>query len=239
MAYLKPICVVCAIAALALAAGAGPLSGADMNEIASFSSSVEGQDEQVRRNISLACAKLDGTVVMPGALFSFNETVGEASLAAGYAEGRVLYMDHVRYEAGGGLCQVSSTLFNTFLLAGFSIGERHRHYQPVTYVPLGLDATIKYGKKDLKMRNPYPFAVRVSAAMNDRSLVVSLRAEGRLPVRYEIATEEDTVEAPFDESGKKVRQGISVEVYRRAYRDERLIETRLLYRDYYPPVYMP
>jgi vancomycin resistance protein YoaR len=60
---------------------------------------------------------------------------------------------------GGCLCQVSSTLFNAFLLAGFSIGERHRHYQPVSYVPLGLDATIKYGKKDLKMRNPYPFAV--------------------------------------------------------------------------------
>ena len=124
---------------------ASDLRASDKTDIAaSFSTSVAEQDDNVKRNIMIACERLSGFVVAPGSVFSFNDTVGEASAKNGYLTGRVLYRDSVVMEPGGGLCQVSSTLFNAFLLAGCVIIERHRHSQPVAYVPAGLDATIKY-----------------------------------------------------------------------------------------------
>lgn len=216
----------------------GTIAGEGPRILSSFSTSIEGQDENVKRNIHLACRKIDGIVIPPGGIFSFNDIVGEGSLANGFKDGRVLYMDHVLFEPGGGLCQVSSTLFNAFLTAGFVIRERHRHYQPVTYVPLGLDATIKYGKKNLRMKNPHGFSVSVSAVINDRSLVVLLKAPVSLAGRYEMFTEEEEVEVPLQNGRDDIRNGIRVTVFRKKYEKDRLVENRLLYRDYYPPVYL-
>ena len=216
----------------------GSSGGEEFNVLSSCTTSVEGQDENVKRNIHLACRKIDGCVIPPGGVFSFNDVVGEGSLANGFMDGRVLYMDHVKYEPGGGLCQVSSTLFNAFLNAGFALRERHRHYQPVTYVPLGLDATIKYGKKNLRMINPHRFSVSVSAGIHDRSLVVVLRASVSPGYRYEIFTEEEEIEVPLQSGNDDIRNGIRVLVFRKKYEKDRLVENRLLYRDYYPPVYL-
>ncbi len=206
--------------------------------VASFSTSVEDQDDAVKKNIHIACTKLNGYVMMPGAVFSFNDTVGEGSARNGFVNGRVLYRDEVRYEPGGGICQVSSTLFNALLAAGCGITERHRHFQPVSYVPLGLDATIKYGKKDLKMTNPYPQKLYIETTLTDKSLTVVIRAENALPFRYELATEEEEVELPVQDENRRTRNGINVSVYRNKFSGNRLIESFLLYRDYYPPVYL-
>ena len=72
--------------------------------IASFATSIEDQDEAVRHNIRLACSKLNGRVIPPKSILSFNETVGEGSIRNGYRSGAVLYRDEVRHEPGGGLC---------------------------------------------------------------------------------------------------------------------------------------
>ena len=119
--------------------------------LSSYTTSVEDQDYNVKANIALAASKLNGAVIKPDEVFSFNTAVGDGSAANGFLIGRVLYQDAVAYEPGGGICQVSSTLFNAMLLSGFTIIERHRHSNPVRYTPLGLDATIRYGKKDLRM----------------------------------------------------------------------------------------
>jgi len=217
------------------ALAAGQKEGTVM--VASFSTSVEDQDSNVKRNIAMACARLDNTVIKSGSIFSFNDTVGEGSAKNGFADGRVLYRDRVAYEPGGGICQVSSTLFNAFLLAGMDIVVRHRHFQPVTYVPLGLDATIKYGKKDLRMRNRYRGGLVIRASMNEKSLVVKIMAEEKLPFLYDLFTEEEEIPVPFaDDDQEKIRNGISVHVYRKKYSGNKLIETFLLYKDFYPPV---
>ncbi len=205
---------------------------------ASFSTSLAGQDDNVRRNIMVACRKLNGIKIPSHSVFSFNDAVGEGSSKNGFFPGRVLYRDSVAVESGGGLCQVSSTLFNALLMAGCVIIERHRHFQPVAYVPLGLDATIKYGKKDLRIRNPHPCALRIEAHETDSSLIVKITAEQRLKFRYEIHTEEDQVPVPSVDDADRIRQGISVLVYRKRYQGDTLIENALLYRDYYPPVYI-
>jgi vancomycin resistance protein YoaR len=207
--------------------------------VASFSTSVAEQDENVKRNIMMACGRLDGIVIQPNSVFSFNDTVEEGSAKNGYVMGRVLYRDSVVMEPGGGLCQVSSTLFNAFLLAGCVIMERHRHFQPVTYVPLGLDATIKYGKKDLKIKNPYPHRIRIGMQLNEKSLIAIIGSESKLTYNYEIYTEENEVPAPSGEDTDRIRQGISVLVYRKKYSGSTLINSALLYKDYYPPAYMP
>lgn len=217
-----------------------PCRGASSGDsiISSFSTSIADQDENVKRNILLACKKLNGTIIGPNSVFSFNDTVGEGSTRNGFAPGRVLYRDRVAIEPGGGLCQVSSTLYNALLMAGCAIVERHRHFQPVTYVPLGLDATIKYGKKDLKIKNPHQFDLRIEIKASHSSLAAVIYAARKPRYRYEIETEEDEVEVPAAEDADRIRQGISVLVYRKRFLDKDCIDSTLLYRDYFPPVYI-
>lgn len=204
---------------------------------ASFSTSIAEQDDNVKRNIIIACEKLNGTVIRANSVFSFNDTVGEGSTKNGFMMGRVLYRDRIVMEPGGGLCQVSSTLFNAFLLAGCVIIERHRHYQPVTYVPLGLDATIKYGKKDLKIKNPYDFNITLEVKMNEKNLIVAIIAEKGFRYMYQVFTDEEIIPLPAGDDADKIRHGISVHVYRKKYLDGRIVDNALLYKDYYPPVY--
>lgn len=206
--------------------------------ISSCSTSIAHQSDAVKHNIRLACAKLDGVRLAPGRVFSFNDTVGEASAANGYVNGAVLYRDSIVLEPGGGLCQVSSTLFNALLLSGFAIVERHRHYQPVTYVPLGLDATIKYGKKDLRMKNVATQDMRISVSLNEASCTIIIYGSAQLTGSYSLDTEEDEISLPFTEEKDNIRQGIEVHVYRNRLKDDRIVERFLLYKDFYPPVYV-
>ncbi len=206
--------------------------------IASYTTSVGHQDNGVKRNISLACEKLNGTVINSKMIFSFNKTVGEGSAENGFQNGRVLYQDKTVYEAGGGLCQVSSTLYNALLLSGCTIIERRRHYQPVTYVPLGLDATIKYGKKDLRMKNPYPQALYIFTDVSDKTMTVMIKSDRPIPFSYEIFTEEEDIVLPFAEKSERdIRPGLSIHVYRKKLKKGILIENFLMYKDFYPPVY--
>ena len=206
--------------------------------VSSFSTSVAHQSSDVRHNISLACSKLNGIRIAAGTVFSFNETVGEASLKNGYVDGAVLYQDSIVMEAGGGLCQVSSTLFNALLLAGCAITERHRHYQPVTYVPLGLDATIKYGKKDLRMKNTTGQDLVISVRVNDSSCTMIVYGTVKPSRSYSLDTEDEEISIPFSEHKDNIRNGIEVYVYRNEIRDDVVIGRFLLYKDFYPPVYI-
>lgn len=205
--------------------------------ISSFTTSVEDQDFNVKTNIALAAGKLNGTVIQPGEVFSFNKSAGDGSAANGFLTGRVLYQDTTAYEPGGGICQVSSTLFNALLLAGFDIKERHRHSLPVRYVPAGLDATIRYGKKDLKMKNSSPYPLYIFSTINDKSLTIMIKGERKIQESYEVYTEEEEINLPFsNDENKTIRPGISIYVYRKKFLNGTLINSTLLYKDFFPPV---
>lgn len=204
--------------------------------LASFSTSIQDQPDSVKQNVTIAAEKLDGVLVKSGSVFSFNRTVGEASVENGFVEGLVLYQDKAVLEEGGGLCQVSSTLYNAFLIAGFVIIERYRHFQPVSYVPLGLDATIRYGKKNLRMKNNQGIDVVIKTSVTDSTLNIQLIAQTRPQHRYEIFTEEEELEIPFKEDSENIRPGLTVYVYRKKIVSGKLVETGLLYKDFYPPV---
>lgn len=218
-------------------AGAAPAGGII---IASFSTSVADQTVSVKQNIRLAADRLDGVTIRPGQTFDFNETVGEGSAANGFVDGAVMYREGIRMEPGGGLCQVSSTIYNAMLMAGFAIRERHRHYQPVTYVPLGLDATIKYGKKNLRMKNSTSQVLHIRVSMNEKSFTVILAGERKPRYRYVIETEKEEISIPFQGESKEgdIRPGLNIYVYRKKMRGNSVLERFLVYRDFYPPVYI-
>lgn len=106
-------------------------------------------------NIRVAAQALDGLEVKPGEVFSFNKIVGPRSQAAGYKLAPTILNNEFVDSPGGGVCQVSTTLYNTLLLADMQIIERSSHSLVVSYVPLGQDAAVSYGGKDLKFKNNY------------------------------------------------------------------------------------
>ena len=104
-------------------------------------------------NLELACAAINGTVVKPGAVFSFNQTVGERTEEKGYLPAAIYSAGDVKEETGGGICQVASTLYLVAMKSDMEIIERHVHQFAVSYIPLGMDASIYWDDQDLKFRN--------------------------------------------------------------------------------------
>ncbi len=216
------------------------LSAGSSVVLGSFSSDLADQTASVKQNIQLASDKLDGAVISPGDIFNFNDIVGEGNAVNGFVDGAVLYRDGIRMEPGGGLCQVSSSVFNAMLMAGFRIVERHRHFQPVTYVPLGLDATIKYGKKNLRMKNTLKQPVTIRISMNEKSLTVIIIGRYRERFTYVVETDQEELSLPFQENEEKgsIRPGMNIYIYRKKMKGNRVIERFLMYRDFYRPVYL-
>jgi vancomycin resistance protein YoaR len=121
--------------------------------LAHYSTTYNSSQVNRANNIRLATQRLNGKLVKPGETFSFNETVGPRNSAAGYKEAPVIINKKMSTGLGGGVCQVSSTLYNVVLLADLPIIERTNHDFAVKYVPLGRDATVDYGNLDLKFKN--------------------------------------------------------------------------------------
>lgn len=115
-------------------------------------------------NLRLASGKLDGTVLMPGEEFSFNEIVGRRTIEQGYKMAGVYRNGKHDLGVGGGICQVSGTLYNAALLANLDIEQRSNHSMPVAYLPVGRDATVDYGTLDLRFKNPYDFPIAISSS---------------------------------------------------------------------------
>ena len=114
-----------------------------------FSTAAVGRTE----NIRLSAKSINGKLMKPNDVFSFNDVVGYRSAERGYQEAPVIVKGKMEPGIGGGICQVSTTLFNAVLLADLGIVERRNHSFPSSYVPIGLDATVDYGSKDLRFRN--------------------------------------------------------------------------------------
>lgn len=104
-------------------------------------------------NIFLACKKVSGIKLIPGEEFSFNNLTGIKTTANGYKYAPVLIDGEKSYGIGGGVCQVSTTIYMASLNAGLEISEHHNHSQPVAYAPEGMDATVVFGVKDFKFKN--------------------------------------------------------------------------------------
>lgn len=140
--------------------------------------------DQARRgaNIDRASAKLDGLILAPGALVSFNAIVGERSEANGFQKSWEIFKGEMVEGVGGGTCQVASTFHAASVFGGIDILERLPHSRPSAYIPMGLDSTVVYPSVDLKLKNPHPFPVVVHAKTVGNTLKVEILGREK-PVR--------------------------------------------------------
>jgi len=129
--------------------------------LATYSTTYNAGNYNRTTNIKLASAKIDGIVIMPGETFSYNSTVGQRTAAAGYKSAAVYLGGEVTTGIGGGICQVSSTLYNSVLLSNLEILERYNHGFNTGYVPAGRDATVSWGGPDFKFKNSRNYPIRI------------------------------------------------------------------------------
>ncbi len=145
-----------------------------MGELSSFTTWYNVGDIDRSHNLFLAASAINSSVIQPGDVFSFNQTVGERTYEAGYRDALVIIGDKFEPGTGGGVCQVSSTLYNACLLSGLEIVERHNHALAVAYVPLGRDATVVYGLQDFSFKNNTGYPVYIRAVTEAGKLTINI-----------------------------------------------------------------
>ena len=147
-------------------------------ELTSKSTPLVDKKENRLKNISLAVEAANQTIVKPGEEFSFNNTVGARTPKKGYKKA-IIFVDKKKVkEIGGGVCQLATTIYQAAVAADLEIVERHEHKLDVTYAQKGEDATVFYGKLDMRFKNTTQQNLRVECSMDGEQVVVRLVAIG-------------------------------------------------------------
>lgn len=218
--------------------------------LASFTTLHEGHMDDENRNVNLTIAsqKIDGLIIPPGGKFSFNKVVGPRTEKCGFKKAGVISQGRVIPGLGGGICQVSTTLYRAVLMSNMKIDERHNHsiYDGIDYAERGLDAAVAWGYKDFRFTNSLDIPVLITSKVGPGQIQVEIYAETK-PFENIVLETRNEVKHPFrlekkiNNSLKKgqvkvVHPGItgySIEVYRIVTsngktREERLSKDRYL-----------
>lgn len=163
-----------------------------------------------RNNISLAVKAINDLVLLPGETFSYNETLGQRTKAKGYKEAGAYSDGSVVQEVGGGICQVSSTLFAAVLETNLEIVQRRNHSMTVSYMPMGMDATVSWGGPDLKIKNNRRYPIKFAAGLSGDEIKVKVIGANETDTSIKVTTEQtgalsaDTYRNTYDSSGKLI-----------------------------------
>ena len=152
-------------------------------------------NENRNTNLRLLCAAMDGYILQPGEVFSFNEVVGERTREKGYMPAPAFSGNRLIDSVGGGVCQGSTTLYNCVLLADLDVIFRACHGATISYVPLGLDATVNWGTTDFQFGNNFHFPIMIRAEVSDGYVKMQIWGtdEKDYYVKMETRTGEDEV----------------------------------------------
>lgn len=149
----------------------------DASRIITYFTAPFPSNQSSERNAKLAAAYLNGTVVAAGETFSYNDTVGERTKGRGFRTAPVIYGDQIGDGLGGGVCEISTMLYNVCLQSGLEVTERSPHTLQVPYVPGGLDAAVSWGSRDFQFRNIYREPVTILTDYdNDREKFIMVLA---------------------------------------------------------------
>lgn len=224
----------------------------DINSvIASSTTSFSTQDLNRSYNIKYACQKLDGTVLMPGETFSMNNALGPRTLENGYKDAKVIMFDELVDGPGGGVCQVTTTLYVGVLKSLLSVTERIHHSFTLGYVPPGQDATIAENYIDFKFKNNKDYPVSISAETSGGNIII--RILGKKGEQYSVRLRSEIIEVMNPEPAEMIRdkslnageqkvmreerQGKRVQVFREVYdKNGTLVEKTLVTDDIYRQV---
>ena len=219
----------------------------------SFKGSTLSRKNRVN-NMELAAQRINGVAVAPGEEFSMNETILDRTKENGYYLAPAIRNGTYEQEYGGGVCQVSSTLFNAVMMADLTVTERHHHSWPMTYVPIGRDATISTGYKDFKFVNDTEGELVIFAHL-DRSaktvtvqlygihsddfdhIEITSKRTGYLPAKGTKVQLDESLPAASRVEERKERRGKTSVTYKEYYDAEgQLIRKETAYQDSYPSI---
>lgn len=201
-------------------------------------------------NIKLASEKINGTILMPGETFSYNKVVGERTIKAGYKEASIYMNGKVVDGIGGGICQVSSTLYNAVLEANLEILSRRNHYFITSYVSPSRDATVAYGTIDFQFKNSRNYPIKIECISQNG--VCQIKIYGiKEEVEYEVVIEDvvteiipyttkyietSAIEEGAENEIQKGVNGYKSEAYRILKLNGQIISKTLLSKDSYNPL---
>lgn len=143
-------------------------------KLSGFSTRYDASNINRSKNIELAAEAIDGTILLPGEKFSFNGVVGPRTSSKGYLLAGAYSAGELVESYGGGVCQVSSTVYNAALFANLEIVERYNHSMVVSYVDCGRDATVSYGSRDFKFKNSRTYAIKLKAEAKNGILLIEV-----------------------------------------------------------------
>lgn len=200
-------------------------------------------------NLTLAARSINGVILKPGRKFSYNDTVGPRVLGRGFRNAPIFVKGKLEPGVGGGICQVSTTLYNAVLLAGMHIIERYPHSRTVPYVGAGRDATVAYGLRDFKFENNNSSPVGILTSISRGNITVDIYGAVRDkksvriytgPVRYSPAKPAETVtDSALPRGAHKVvdkgARGVRVTVYRKISQPDGSDVIEVVSNDRYPP----
>lgn len=216
-------------------------------KIATYTSKTT-KDENRNTNIRLSAEALHGAVIMPGGTISFNEKTGERTPEKGYKEAGAIANGRMIEETGGGVCQVSSTLFNALVRAEAEIVDRKPHAWPLDYVPRGEDATVDWPRLDLVMKNPGTTPMYLAAWYENQTVTVevygySLGNNVRIDLESEVTYQKEPTERVYTYNAnlpvgtekllKKPRTGYSVQTYKVYYEGDQQVRREPFYKSEY------
>ncbi len=199
----------------------------------SFKGSTLGRKNRVN-NMALAASRINGIVLEPGEEFSMNKTILDRTKENGYYLAPAIRNGTYEKEYGGGVCQVSSTLFNAVMMADLTVTERHHHSWPMHYVPIGRDATIATGYKDFKFVNSTEGELVIFAHLDKKAKKVTIRLYGIHSPDFDHIVIVSKRTGSLPAKGTKVRLDESLSAGSRVEeRKERRGKTSVTYKEYY------
>ena len=192
--------------------------------LSQYQTTYSTRDTDRTTNLRLAANKINGTVVMPGETFSYNKVVGERTIAAGYKEAPIYVSGKVVDGLGGGICQITSTLYNAVVYANLEIVERSNHQFIPSYVTASRDATVVYGSIDFKFKNNRDYPIKIVCSVSGG--IASFQIFG-------MKTENDyDVEISSYQTGTTAT-AIYSEAYKILKKDGKVVSKELLSKDTY------
>ncbi|MBQ3415111.1 MAG: VanW family protein [Clostridia bacterium] len=219
------------------------------DRLAIFTTKYNAGEVDRTTNLRIACQKINGKVILPGDIFSYNATLGERTVAAGYKEAKIFSAGQVVDGLGGGICQISSTLYNAVVMANLEIVERRNHQFVTSYLPAGRDATVVYGLTDFKFKNTRKYPIKIKAGVQGGIATISVygmkedeeyditletRTIGTIPfsTQYE---EDDSIEEGKETVKQNGANGIQTETYKIMSQNGNVVSRSLLSKDTYTP----
>ncbi len=216
--------------------------------LGSYTTKFNANNKNRTQNIKLAAKAISGTILMPGDVFSFNDVVGPRTKNRGYQDAPVIIKGETIDGLGGGVCQVSSTLYNAVLLSGSKVLERARHSIPSAYVPKGRDATVSYGSIDFKFQNNFMQPIFLESYVYSNLLTINIYGKKTGNKTVKIHSVEDdiikkSVEIRYDSNlpqgqqriKQRGRDGYKITTYKIIYENGVEISKEQVSKDYYRP----